>query len=124
MCCKMTKTDLNNHQWVSTPRKWVSTHRFWVSTPQHTHNGSQHRGSQHLDFIKKRIAQHRVFIRPKSVFQHEGNMQIESLNMHVALVHALSTCVMCNELLCAAALHITHDDSTTPHHVAMTTPFH
>ena len=50
--------------------------------------------------------------------QHQSNMQVESLNLHVALVHAPSACLICDLVQCASALHETMLtlNTTTRHH--------
>ena len=37
--------------------------------------------------------------------QHQSNMQVDNLNLHVALVHGAVVCVMCDVLCCSSAHH-------------------
>ena len=77
----------------------------------------------HLVSTKKILNLYQNSLKTKQC-QHQNNMQIESLNLHVAKVHVPATCGMRTVRLCAAALHSRHqvvmttanrkhDDNTT-----------
>ena len=88
---------------VKTPKQGVETHFrslntpfFWsaetqllgVETQQKLLNkcGACKSASKTVAFFKEQNRTHA---------QHQGNMQVDSLNLHVALVHAPSSCLMC-----------------------------
>ena len=108
---------LNIHKWISSPRCFGGVSRP-VLVCRDPNQSTPKTGLNMYSACKNALSTSRFASRKieksKKTSQHQSNMQVESLNLHVAVVHAPSPCVMC-DMLSSSTRHDTktcrRDDS-------------